>query len=81
MVFGGEVEEFLIKKCAQNGIVPILPTCGRVNNFDPQKESGEGFTFEQGNFWQMVDSLVRAAENRKFSYDWGNIKKALKKLV
>lgn len=81
MVFGENTSKEMIQKCAENGVVPITPEGGLIEDFNPQKESGTGFTFEEGNFWQMVDALVRAAENRKFSYDWGNIKKSLKKLV
>lgn len=81
MIFGVAPTADMLRKCAENGVVPIVPAGGVVNDFDPTKESGEGFTFVPQNFWSMIDAFVRAAENRKFSYDWGNIKKALKKRV
>lgn len=63
------------------GIVPILPEeCG-LPNFDSKTEEGCAFTFETGNIWSLVAALVRASENRKFSWDWKTIKQNLEDFV
>lgn len=61
-------------------IIPIVPhNCG-FEDFDAQQETGQGFTFQAGNFWQMICSIMRAAENKKFKYDWKVLQKNLIKL-
>lgn len=59
------------------GCVPVMPTGGVLENFDAQSESGEAFTFESGNLWSLVAAMVRASENRKFSWDWKTLQKNL----
>jgi len=65
----------------EEGIVPVVPNNGIFINFDPKAESGSGFTFDEGNFWRMFEAMIRAGETRKFSYDWRNIKQAVRKTV
>lgn len=60
-----------------NKLVPLTVQNPYLRNFNPAKETGEGFLFEAGNTWDFVRAVVRAAENKQFSYDWGNLKKAL----
>ena len=43
--------------------------------FNPKKSYA--FTFEKNNFWQIFAALIRASENYKFSYDWGNLRRGL----
>ncbi len=69
-------EQFLSR-----GIVPIIPeNCG-FENFDAQSESGNAFTFERENFWQLLHAIIRASENYKFSYDWKNLQKNLQEIA
>ena len=63
------------------GVVPVLPEGCGLENFDAQKESGGAFTFQEGNLWSLVAALVRASENRRFSWDWKTIKQNLVELV
>jgi glycogen synthase len=62
-------------------IVPILPHNSGFEDFNAQKEHGHGFTFQKGNFWQMLCAVMRASENQKFKYDWKVLQKNLSRLV
>lgn len=59
------------------GVVPVLPEGCGLENFDAQAETGCAFTFEPENVWSLVAALVRASENKKFSWDWKTIKQNL----
>ena len=63
-----------LSEVVKMGVIPVLPEeCG-LPNFDSKTETGCAFTFESGNIWSMVAALVRASENRKFSWDWKTVK-------
>lgn len=66
-----------IRAAINAGCVPVVPEGGVLQNFDTQAETGEAFTFVQGNVWSLVAALVRASENRKFSWDWKTLQKNL----
>ncbi len=61
----------------KSGVVPVMPDGCGLPNFDSKTEEGCAFTFESGNVWSMVAALVRASENRKFSWDWKTVKQNL----
>lgn len=61
----------------QSGAIPILPEGCGLANFEAQSETGCAFTFEEGNVWSLVAALIRASENRHFSWDWRTIQKNL----
>ena len=67
----------ILEKIQKAGIVPILPIGKNSNlkNYDPQKESGNVFLFEPENFWRFLRTIICAAENSKFEYDWKNLQK------
>ncbi len=67
----------MLKEVVKQGIVPVLPEEASFHDFDPQNEKGNAFTFSPGNFWEFLAAVIRASENRKFEYDWENIKKNL----
>ena len=71
----------LVNEILAENIIPVIPFESGFEDFNPQKESGEAFCFEMGNFWQMFQAVVRASENFKFPYDWKNLKKNLEKKV
>jgi len=56
--------------------IPIAPVGGHIEDFNAQKEEGNGFLYIPGSIWQVVRALVRANENYQFSYDWRNLKKS-----
>lgn len=66
-----------IKEVIAAGVVPILPEGCGLDNFDSKTEEGSAFTFQPGNIWSLVAAVVRASENRKFSWDWKTIKQNL----
>ncbi|MCF7830563.1 hypothetical protein K9M41_01010 [Candidatus Gracilibacteria bacterium] len=68
----------VLKEVVKEGIIPVLPKGGKFQNFDPQKESGNAFTFSKNNFWEFLAAIIRASENFKFSYDWQNLQKNIK---
>ncbi|MDA1060244.1 MAG: hypothetical protein O3B47_00430 [bacterium] len=63
-----DVEEMLL-----NGTIPISPSRREVSDYDPNKESGNGFIYRKVDHWCMFAALVRALETFKFPYDWNNI--------
>jgi glycogen synthase len=72
-------EKVLLKKIMKKGVVPIVPFEKDLTNFDAQAEVGNAFCFTEGNYWEVFATVVRAFENYKFAYDWGNLKKSVKK--
>lgn len=80
IVFAGAPEKKLFNEVLAENVPMVLPEGCGITDFNPQKESGEGFTFRKGSFWNMMGSIIRASENKKFSYDWKNLKKNLAKV-
>lgn len=78
LVFPEIPSDKILKEIVKNGIVSVLPQGGKFQNFDPQKEVGNAFTFSKSNFWEFLSALIRASENFKFSYDWQNLQKNLR---
>jgi hypothetical protein len=44
-----------------------------LENYHPNNETGNSFTFSHYNPWDIFSSLVRAVETYRFPYDWDNI--------
>lgn len=78
LLFPGTPEKNMIVECIKRGIVPVLPENNNFEDFNPQNETGNAFTFEENNFWQFFTAIIRSYENFKFPYDWKNIQKNLK---
>ncbi len=78
LVFPEVPSDKILKEIIREGIIPVLPQGGKFQNFDPQKESGNAFTFSKSNFWEFLSAIIRASENFKFSYDWQNLQKNLR---
>lgn len=70
-----EKQELLI----EHGVIPMVPSSGMFIDFDPESESGNAFTFEEGSKWHMIEALIRSRETQKFSYDWRNLRQNVKK--
>ncbi len=77
IVFATSPTKKELKEIIAAGVIPVLPEGCGLDNFDAQKETGCAFTFEEGNIWSLVAALVRASENRKFSWDWKTVKQNL----
>jgi hypothetical protein len=50
-----------------------------LQNYHPNNETGNSFTFDSNNPWDIFMALVRALETFKFPYDWDNIVRGLVK--
>ncbi|MCK5460402.1 hypothetical protein KAI58_00255 [Candidatus Gracilibacteria bacterium] len=79
VLFPATPSEDNLKKVMKKGIVPIMPYQKDFSNFDAQKEEGNAFLFKEDSFWELLATMIRAFENFKFSYDWGNLQKHVKK--
>ncbi len=77
--FGFASQDLLLAQKYQ--LIPVAPdTTAELKNFNPSKEEGNAFLYEAGDFYDTLRAFIRAAENRQFSYDWGNLKKAVGKV-
>ena len=64
----------------QNEVVPIATThADKVKNYNPNKEKGNCFAFDDDNPWTVFAAIVRALETHKFPYDWKHIVKQSQK--
>lgn len=64
----------------RNGTVPVIRQ-GIIRDaveFNPVKEEGNSFLFEEVNEWTVYAALVRAIENYGFPYDWKNLQNEVK---
>jgi starch synthase len=65
------------------GCIPVTRKTGgladTVKNFNPKKEKGNGFIFEEYNPWSLFSTIVRAENSFKFKSSWKKlIKRAMK---
>lgn len=81
ILFPAKPEAKVLQELQSKGIVVIAPEGCGIENFNPQRESGNGFTFLEGNFWSMMAAIIRASENIKFKYDWNTLRKNIEKSV
>lgn len=59
------------EQCFSLGIVPIASAdCLNVANYDPNRETGNGFIFSKKDSWQVFAAIVRAMETYRFPFDW-----------
>jgi hypothetical protein len=65
-----DVQEILL-----NGTVPISPNRKEIADYDPNRETGNGFVYKENDHWCAFATLVRAVETFRFPYDWTNIVK------
>lgn len=57
------------------GIVPVAPAGADVQNYNPNQESGNAFTFDAQTPWHCFAAVVRAVETYKFPFDWKTIQR------
>ncbi len=63
-----DVEEMLL-----HGTIPISQIRPEVQDYNPNRETGNGFIYKKSDHWCLFAALVRALETFKFPYDWKNI--------
>ncbi len=67
-------EHTSLKKLLEEGIVPVaFVKSPMVENYNPNAETGNCFTFDEYNPWSIFMALVRANETFRFPYDWQHI--------
>jgi len=72
----------LLKRAWENGVVTITDKfTNEISDYNPNKETGNSFTFENANQWEIFAAIVRALETYKFPYDWKFISRSCKKSV
>ena len=73
----GVDNEKLTVEALRYAALPIAPVSMKhiIENYDPNQESGNSFTYDTGNYWSAFAAVVRAMENFRFPYDWKNIQK------
>jgi len=82
-LFTSSPEKSLIKELSRKGVVPVMPFDDKLiefASFDVQQEQGNCFLYNPENMWECMATTIRAYENFKFPYDWGNLRKNLKKV-
>lgn len=59
------------------GCIPLIFSSGSaieiVENYDPNRETGNGFVFEQYSKWGLFAAAIRAHELARFPYDWAGL--------
>lgn len=63
-----DVEEMLL-----NGTIPISMARREIDDYNPNRESGNSFIYKNNDHWAIFATIVRAVETFKFPYDWNNI--------
>jgi len=63
-----DIEEMLI-----HGIVPVSSERSGVEDYNPNRETGNSFIFRKNTTWSIFAALVRAIETFKFPYDWKHL--------
>ncbi len=74
-----DVEELFL-----HGTVPIAGEYTAEKgalNYNPNRESGNSFTFEDENQWQIFAALIRAMETYRFPHDWKHVVREGLKMV
>jgi len=69
-----EEKQELLKKIFAQGVVVIgQEKSPLLQNYHPNEETGNSFTFKSINPWDALSALVRAHESYRFPYDWQHI--------
>jgi len=59
------------------GCIPIVRRVGglydTVENYDPVKETGTGFSFGRDNEFSLYGAIIRAIESKKYKNHWRNL--------
>lgn len=78
LIFEEHMED--VARLLANGVVVIgLDKSPLLENYHPNEETGNAFTFERMNPWNIFRALVRAHETYAFPYDWKHIVRGILK--
>jgi starch synthase len=59
--------------CLAAGAVPLCPAADMLEDYNPNQETGNAFTYAQENPWHAFAACVRSMETFRFPYDWRTI--------
>lgn len=77
-----DVDHDELRKIMDKGAIIIGHDISPVlENYQPNDETGNAFTFKSYNPWEMFRAIVRATETYRFPYDWENIVRGMFKKV
>jgi hypothetical protein len=69
-----------IHELLNNGVVIMGPgKFSELQNYHPNEETGNSFTYQSANPWDIFRAIVRAHETFAFPYDWQNIVRGIVK--
>ncbi len=57
------------------GTIPIGPACDTLENYNPNQETGNAFTYDGETPWHCFAAAVRAVETYRFPFDWRTIQR------
>lgn len=57
------------------GTIPIGPVCEVLENYNPNQETGNAFTYDGATPWHCFAAAVRAVETYRFPFDWRTIQR------
>ncbi len=63
-----DVEEMLM-----HGTIPVSAKRAGLEDYNPNRESGNCFIYSDNCVWAIFAALVRAVETFKFPYDWKHL--------
>lgn len=73
-----EEHQSTIQELFANGVVPVgAEKSPLLENYRPNEETGNSFTFDSLNPWAIFLALGRTVETFKFPYDWQHILRAI----
>lgn len=71
-----------ILKAWEHGVITITSKFNeKIEDYNPNLESGNSFVFKNANEWEVFAAIVRALETYKFPYDWKFIVRTCKSSV
>ncbi|PKL36487.1 hypothetical protein CVV38_01105 [Candidatus Peregrinibacteria bacterium HGW-Peregrinibacteria-1] len=63
-----DIEELIL-----NGVVPIGLREKGIEDYNPNKETGNGFCYDENDIWSLFAAVVRAKETFRFPFDWKHL--------
>lgn len=59
-----------LDRCLSHGVIALSPASSHLENYDPNQEAGNAFTYDTLTPWHCFAAAVRALETYRFPYDW-----------
>jgi hypothetical protein len=76
-----EEKQSTIQALFQKGVVPVAYSKSPLlMNYHPNEETGNSFTYNSFNPWDIFAAIVRACETHHFPYDWQHIIRSILKV-